>query len=51
MILMDEVEKYADENKIASITLLTGKGKPSFGFYEKRGYRHLEYLAYMHKRI
>jgi len=50
MKLMDEVEKYATENGITSVTLFTGKNKPSFDFYEKRGYNHLENLAYMHKR-
>jgi len=49
-ILMDEVEKYAKENAIASVTLLTGKGKPSFDFYKKRDYKHLEYLAFLYKR-
>jgi vacuolar-type H+-ATPase catalytic subunit A/Vma1 len=34
MALMDEVEKYATENRITSVTLLTAKGKPSFDFYE-----------------
>jgi len=49
MMLMDEVEKYARENAIASVTLFTGRDKPSFNFYEKCGYKHLEFLAYMHK--
>ena len=51
MLLMDEVEKYAAENEIKNITLLTGKNKPSFDFFKKCGYEHLEFLALMHKRI
>ena len=51
MLLMDEIEKYARENSFISVTLLTGAGKPAFMFYEKRGYKHLNYLAFMHKRM
>ena len=51
MALMREVERYAKENNIISITLLTGKNMPAFGFYQKFGCRHLEHLAFMHKRI
>ena len=51
VMLMEEIEKYAKENGIPSVTLLTGKGKPSFSFYERCGYMQLEYLAFMHKRI
>lgn len=51
MLLMDEVEKYAKENSFISVTLLTGVKKPAFNFYEKRGYKHLDYLAFMYKRF
>jgi len=49
--LMDTVEKFAKENSFSSITLLTGVGSPAFSFYEKIGYKHLEHLAFMHKRV
>ena len=51
MMLMEEVEKYAKENSFISVTLLTGVGMSAFNFYEKRGYKHLDYLAFMHKRM
>jgi ribosomal protein S18 acetylase RimI-like enzyme len=51
MMLMNKVENYAKENGITSVTLFTGKNKPSFNFYERHDYKHLEFLAYMHKRI
>ena len=51
MKLMNEVEKFAKDNSFISITLLTGKGKTAFDFYEKFGCKHLEYLAFMYKRM
>jgi GNAT superfamily N-acetyltransferase len=51
LALMDEIEKYATENGIVAIALFTGKSKPSFDFYKKCGYKHLEELAFMHKRM
>ena len=50
-LLMDGVEKYAKENGITSIALLTGKDKPAFNFYKKLDYNHLEFLAFMYKHI
>ena len=50
-LLMDAVEKFAKENSFISIAALTGKGKPSFSFFEKYGCKHLDYLAFMYKRI
>ena len=49
--LMQAVEAYAKEHSLVSITLLTGKGKPSFQFYEKRGYKQSEAMVFMYKRI
>ena len=49
--LMSEIEKYACENKITAITLLTAKDQPAFSFYKKHGYRHLDYMTFMHKRV
>ena len=49
--LMKAVEKYAKDNSFISITLLTGKGRPAFDFYEKLGFKHLEYLAFMYKNV
>ena len=49
--LMDAVEAYAREHVFRCVTLLTGKGYPSFAFYEKRGYRQLDWLAFMHRRV
>jgi len=49
--LMGKIEEYAKENSFVSVSLLTSKGSPPFKFYEKSGYTHLDFLAYMHKRI
>ena len=49
--LMDAVEAYAGKHAFWCVTLLTGRAYPSFAFYENRGYRHLEWLAFMHKKI
>ena len=49
--LMNAVDKYAKENSIISITLLTGIDKPAFSFYIKLGYKHLDHLAFMYNRI
>jgi len=51
IILMNAIEKFAKENAIVSVTLLTGNDKPAFNFYKKLGYNHLDYLAFLHKRI
>jgi GNAT superfamily N-acetyltransferase len=51
MALMGAVDKFAKENFIISITLLTGLGKPSFQFFSKFGCKHLDYLAFMYKRM
>ena len=48
--LMEALEAYAKARGLVSITLLTARGYPSFAFYEKRGYRALDWLAFMHKR-
>jgi len=45
--LMEAVEEHG----FWCVTLLTGKAYPSFAFYKKRGYRHLEWLAFLHKRV
>jgi len=50
IMLMSAVEKFAKENSIVSVTLLTGVDKPAFNFYRKLGYKHLDYLAFMYKR-
>lgn len=49
--LMYEVEKFARENAINCITLLTAVGKPAFDFYEKQGYRHLEHMTLMYRQM
>ena len=49
-MLMSAIEKFAKENSIVSITLLTGVDKPAFNFYKKLGYKHLDYLAFLYKR-
>ena len=51
MLLMDTIENYATADLFISVTLLTGVGKAAFDFYEKRGYKHLDYLAFMYKRM
>ena len=51
MALMDAVEKFAKESGCVNVTLFTGRGKPSFNFYGKRGYRSLDSLAFMYKHI
>ena len=50
-MLMEEVEEYANKNSFVSVTLLTSIRKPAFNFYEKLGYKHLNYLAFMYKRM
>ena len=50
-VLMKEVEKYASENSVARVTLLTSRGTPPFKFYEKIGYEHLDWLAFLQKSI
>ena len=50
-MLMSAVKKFAKENSIVSVTLLTGVDKPAFNFYQKLGYKHLDYLAFMYNRI
>ncbi|MCL2084063.1 MAG: GNAT family N-acetyltransferase [Oscillospiraceae bacterium] len=45
-ILMDAIENLG----YTQTTLLTGRGKPSFDFYEKRGYKSIDSLAFMRKR-
>jgi len=49
--LMESIEKYARENSLRSITLLTSLGSPAFKFYEKLSYNQLNYLAFMYKRM
>jgi len=49
--LMGEIEKYAKENSLTCITLLTAVEMPAFDFYEKQGYRHMDYMAFMYKRM
>ena len=49
--LMSKIEEYARENGITAITLLTAISQPAFAFYEKQGYRHLDYMTFMHKRV
>jgi len=49
--LINEIEKYAKDNSFISITLLTGKNKSAFDFYERAGYKYLEHLAFMYKRM
>ena len=50
-VLMNAIEKYGCENKITAITLLTAKNQPALSFYKKIGHRHLDYMAFMHKRV
>ena len=49
--LMNAVEKYARENAFVSITLITSVGSSAFKFYENLDYKHLDFLAYMHRRL
>ena len=48
--LMGAIEKFAAENSLSSITLLTAVKMPAFDFYEKQGYLHLEHMAFMYKK-
>ena len=50
-VLMKEVEKYASENSVVSVTLLTSRGTPPFKFYEKIGYANLDWLAFLQKSM
>jgi len=51
VMLMEIIEEYAKENSFVSVTLLTSKGSPPFKFYEKIGYEHLDWLAFMQKKL
>jgi len=50
-LLMEAVEACAKEQGLVSVTLLTNRAYPSFGFFEGQGLRQSEYMVYMHKRI
>jgi GNAT superfamily N-acetyltransferase len=49
--LMREVESYAKSIAATNITLITGAGYPSFDFFAKCGCKHVDALAFMHKRV
>jgi len=37
-MLLDYCDRYAADNQLSSIVLMTNKYMPSFGFYDKNGY-------------
>jgi len=47
--LFAQIEDYAKEKGLASITLLTDKRKPSFQFYQKSGMKQSESTVFMYK--
>ena len=51
MELMYAIEKYAKENSITCITLLTDIHKPAFEFYEKHDFSYVDRMVFMYKRL
>ncbi|MCL1862259.1 MAG: GNAT family N-acetyltransferase [Defluviitaleaceae bacterium] len=49
--LMAEIEKYATENSITCITLLTAIHHPAYDFYKNHGYETSKSMAFMYKGI
>ena len=49
-IIFNVVEKYVEERRLSSITLLTDRKKPAFDFYNKNGMEYLENLVFMYKK-
>ena len=47
--LFSHIETYAKERGLSSITLLTGKQKPAFHFYQKCGMKQQENTVFMYK--
>jgi len=49
--LMEAVEAHARAQGYISITLLTDREYPSFGFFKGFGCRESKYMVWMHKRV
>jgi len=47
--LFAHIEAHAEENGLASITLLTDRRKPAFRFYQKNGMAQSENTVFMYK--
>ena len=50
-LLLDEIEKYVKENKLAGVTLSTNKYAPAPLFYRKNGFTDCEHVIFMAKEI
>lgn len=50
-ILLNHLEKYIKERKLAGFTLLTNKYMPSVLFYEKNGVIKGEHILFMYKVV
>lgn len=50
-ILLEQVEKYVNEKRLAGITLSTNKYAPAPKFYKKNGFVDCEHVLYMCKEI
>ena len=48
-LLLDEIEKYVKENKLAGVTLSTNKYAPAPLFYRKNGFTDCEHVIFMAK--
>ncbi|MCL2198214.1 MAG: GNAT family N-acetyltransferase [Defluviitaleaceae bacterium] len=51
LALMGEIEKYARENSLTCITLLTAVHHPAYDFYEKQGYEASKNMTFMYKVV
>ena len=51
VLLLDEIEKYVKENKLAGVTLSTNKYAPAPLFYRKNGFTDCEHVIFMAKEI
>lgn len=49
--LMEAVEARARERGLISITLLTDREYPSFGFFKGQGFRESKYMVFMYKGV
>lgn len=49
--LLNKVEEYVKDNKLAGITLSTNKYAPAPKFYEKNGFGNCEHVIFMAKEL
>lgn len=50
-ILLQHLERYIKEKKLAGFTLLTNKYMPAVKFYDKNGFTKAEHVLFMYKEV